>query len=166
MLGLESDRSLAALEEAEKRHPSERKHVGGDKYLYGSQPNGVPESGPALLADFGCSKEGPGPYYLCSMPLPYQPPEGIMTGPFSYSLDIWGIGITVSSPLSPSSLSHASSIVILYHHHELMANLPFSSSSGLGTDVGAQPLHQLHQISRVYRVSSRPFHLYFGLPGP
>lgn len=97
MLGLENNKVLAQLEEAERARPSDRKHLGGDRYLYGSQSSSIPESGPALLADFGCSKLGPGPHGFCTMPAVYQPPEGVLSAPFSYSLDIWAIGLTVSS---------------------------------------------------------------------
>lgn len=55
-----------------------------------------PKVGPLLLSDFGETRLGPGPHYGDIMPMMYRAPETLLYIPWSYPVDIWSVGLTVS----------------------------------------------------------------------
>lgn len=55
-----------------------------------------PKGGPMLLSDFGEARIGPGPHGGDIMPLEYRAPETLLYVGWSYPVDIWSVGLTVS----------------------------------------------------------------------
>lgn len=49
-----------------------------------------------LLSDFGEARIGPGPHRGDIMPLKYRAPEALLHVGWSYPVDIWSVGLTVS----------------------------------------------------------------------
>ena len=49
-----------------------------------------------LLSDFGEARIGPGPHAGDIMPLEYRAPETLLYVGWSYPVDIWSVGLTVS----------------------------------------------------------------------
>lgn len=70
-----------------------------DRTIYLSRNNyGQPPSIPgiAMITDFGLSVEGDGPHYGCIQAEPYRAPEVILDAGWTYSSDIWNLGVMVS----------------------------------------------------------------------
>ena len=107
LLGSLEDHHLQRLEEDEISKPVARKQL-PDRTIYLSRLL-KPEVGPLLLSDFGETRLGPGPHAGDIMPIKYRAPETLLRIQWSYPVDIWSVGLTVSST------SVANCLIDAYH---------------------------------------------------
>ncbi|CEJ89716.1 hypothetical protein VHEMI05541 [[Torrubiella] hemipterigena] len=56
--------------------------------------------GPLLLSHFGDARLGPGPHAGDIMPIVYRAPETLLYIQWSYAVDTWSVGLTVSDRLA------------------------------------------------------------------
>ena len=95
-LRIEEDSILKEFEAAELINPSPRK-IDGDRVIYESRglkrPN---KSGRPVLCDFGEARFGKKTYTDDIQPYVYRAPEIILDIPWTYSADIWNLGVMVS----------------------------------------------------------------------
>lgn len=95
-LRIEEDSILKEFEAAELRTPSPRK-VDGDHVIYESRGLKRPKRfGPPVLCDFGEARFGEKTYTDDIQPYVYRAPENILDIPWTYSVDIWNVGVMVS----------------------------------------------------------------------
>lgn len=94
LLGLYDNNLLRRLEDKEMTSPVTRK-IYPDRTIYLSRLT-LPKEGPMLLSDFGEARIGPGPHAGDIMPLEYRAPETLLYVRWSYPVDIWSVGLTVS----------------------------------------------------------------------
>lgn len=69
-----------------------------DRTIYLSRNNyGQPSkvTGIVSIIDFGFSVRGDGPHYGCIQAEPYRAPEVILDAGWTYSSDIWSLGVMV-----------------------------------------------------------------------
>ena len=82
-------------EDEEMAEPSPRK-VNDDCIIYESRPQSVPkEQGRPILIDFGEARFGSRTYTDDIHPYQYRAPEVILDIPWSFSADIWNLGVMV-----------------------------------------------------------------------
>jgi len=87
------------MEDTELSSPVPRKEL-SDRTIYFSRLM-KPKFGPLLLSDFGEVRVGPGPHAGDIMPIQYRAPECLLWIQWSYPVDIWSVGLTVSrTPLT------------------------------------------------------------------
>ena len=91
---MEDDSHFRSLEDVEASHPVSRKEL-SDRTIYLSRLM-KPRVGPLLLSDFGEARIGPGPHAGDIMPVVYRAPETLLHIQWSFAVDIWSIGLTVS----------------------------------------------------------------------
>lgn len=96
LLGVFDNNLLRTFEETEFRKPVARKPISSTRTIYLSRLM-RPKEGPMLLSDFGEARIGPGPHGGDIMPLEYRAPETLLYVEWSYPVDIWSVGLTVSS---------------------------------------------------------------------
>ena len=103
LLGLRTEDNdlLRRLEEREFSLPVPRKPVSPNRTIYLSRLM-RPEVGPMQLTDFGEARIGPGPHGGDIMPVEYRAPEILHCMGWSYPVDIWSVGLTVSFSLDVS----------------------------------------------------------------
>ena len=95
-LRIEDDTILKEFEEAELSSPITRK-VDGDRVIYESRGLKLPQRhGCPVLCDFGEARFGNKTYTDEIQPYTYRAPEIILNIPWSYSADIWNLGVLVS----------------------------------------------------------------------
>ena len=95
-LRIEEDSILRNFEAAEVRTPSPRK-VDGDRVIYESRGLESPKTpGRPILCDFGEARLGTKTYTDDIQPYVYRAPEIILDIPWTYSVDIWNLGVMVS----------------------------------------------------------------------
>lgn len=95
-LRVEEDSILKAFEAAELSTPSPRK-IDGDRVIYESRGLKRPENfGRPVLCDFGEARFGRNTYTDDIQPYVYRAPEIILDIPWTYSADIWNVGVMVS----------------------------------------------------------------------
>ena len=114
-LRLEEDSILEEFEAAELRTPSPRK-VDGDRIIYESRGLKRPKRpGRPVLCDFGEARFGKKTYTDDIQPYVYRAPEIILDIPWTYSVDIWNVGVMVSvvNVTLWSSLAHSNWTVII-----------------------------------------------------
>lgn len=76
-----------------------------DRTIYLSRNNyGQPNSITGIVSstDFGLSVKGVGPHHGCIQAEPYRAPEVILDAGWTYSSDIWNLGVMVCFRASPS----------------------------------------------------------------
>lgn len=95
LLGCEDNSLFKKLEDSEFSNPVPRK-IYPDRTIYCSRVM-KPKVGPLLLSDFGEARLGPGPHVGDIMPITYRAPEVILQIQWSYAVDIWSVGLTVST---------------------------------------------------------------------
>lgn len=99
LLGIDDEKVLAEFEEAERRHPSARK-IDGKRVIHTSRQLGVHGSmGRPVLCDFGESRIGEHDHEGRIQPHQYRAPEVILEMAWNNKVDIWNVGVMVSSPL-------------------------------------------------------------------
>lgn len=97
ILGIEDDSILKEFEINESRNPSPQK-VDGDRIIYKSRGLEIlKDPGRPVLTDFGEARIGQQTYDDDIQPFQYRAPEVIMDVPWSYKVDIWNVGIMVST---------------------------------------------------------------------
>lgn len=97
ILGIEDDSILEEFERRELRHPSPRK-VDGDRTIYKSKSLVITKNpGRPVITDFGEARIGQQTYDDGIQPFQYRAPEVIMDMPWSYEVDIWNVGVMVST---------------------------------------------------------------------
>lgn len=95
-LRIEDESILRHFEAAELSDPSRRK-IDGDRVIYESRGFIRPaKSGRPILCDFGEARFGKKTYVEDIQPYVYRAPEIILDIPWSYSVDIWNVGVMVS----------------------------------------------------------------------
>ena len=94
LLGAEDDSFFEKLEESEMKNPVPRKTL-SDRTIYSSRLV-KPGVGPFLLSDFGEARLGSGPHAGDIQPITYRAPEALLWIQWSYAVDIWSVGLTVS----------------------------------------------------------------------
>lgn len=95
LLGVFDNNLLRTFEETEFSKPVARKPISSTRTIYLSRLM-RPKEGPMLLSDFGEARIGPGPHEGDIMPLEYRAPETLLYVGWSYPVDIWSVGLTVS----------------------------------------------------------------------
>ena len=114
---IEDESILTDFEKAEFEHPSPRK-VDGDRTIYTTRRLGFPKTaGHPVLSDFGSARFGNVVNNDDIQPELYRAPEVILELKWSYSVDIWNVGVMVRS----SEYSLFSSCIFLY-------NVPISTA--------------------------------------
>jgi len=94
------DRILEAFVKAELETPSPRKLVGSTA-VYRSRQFELPtEFGGAVLSDFGAAVRGDQKRNHDAQPNVYRSPEVMLKAEWSYPVDIWNVGVMVSSSLT------------------------------------------------------------------
>ena len=95
-LRIEEDSILKEFEAAELIHPSPRK-TDGDRVIYESRGLKRPNKpGRPVLCDFGEARFGKKTYTDDVKPYVYRAPEIILDIPWTYSADVWNLGVMVS----------------------------------------------------------------------
>lgn len=95
-LRIEEDSILEAFEAAELSAPSPRK-FDGDRVIYESRGLRRPKKpGRPVLCDVGEARFGRKTYTDDIQPYVYRAPEIILDIPWTYSADIWNVGVMVS----------------------------------------------------------------------
>ncbi len=104
LLGIEHQAVIEDLVNDEAEEPSPRK-MEGSRAIYPSRNFGDLQSppGPPKIADFGLAVRGDVPQ-LHNHPIQadlFQAPEVILRAGWTYSADIWNLGVMVGVPLAP-----------------------------------------------------------------
>ena len=95
-LRIEEDSILKEFEAAELSTPSPFK-INGDQRIYESRGLKRPKNpGRPVLCDFGEARFGQTTYTDDIQPYVYRAPEIILDIPWTYSVDIWNVGVMVS----------------------------------------------------------------------
>lgn len=95
-LRLEDDSILKDFEQGEMENPSARKSHGA-YFFYESRGLRIPKrQGRPVLCDFGEARSGSEPHVDDIQPYVYRAPEVILDIPWSFSADIWNVGVVVS----------------------------------------------------------------------
>ena len=95
-LRIEDESILRDFEMSEMKDPSARK-IDGDRIIYESRGLKRPKSsGRPVLCDFGETRFGQDTYTDDIQPYVYRAPEVILDIPWTYSVDIWNVGVMVS----------------------------------------------------------------------
>lgn len=93
---IEDESILVDFEKAEIESPSPQK-VYDDRIIYASRKLGLPKSyGHPVLCDFGEARRGDIENQDDIQPEVYRAPEVILEMKWSYSVDIWNVGVMVS----------------------------------------------------------------------
>ncbi|KAI9799321.1 MAG: hypothetical protein M1825_004814 [Sarcosagium campestre] len=99
LLGLRDDSILESLARDEFEHPLPQKML-EDRTIYLSRNDLGPQTkgiGRPVITDFGLAVRGdvPHPHYHTIQPDDYRAPEVILAAGWSYSADIWNLGLLV-----------------------------------------------------------------------
>lgn len=101
MLEIDDESVLGDFVKQELETPSPREQV-GDSVVYASRQFGWPSGGEPVLCDFGSAEKGDAAHTRNAGPDLYRSPEVMLKVPWSYSIDIWSIGVLVSFRLMSS----------------------------------------------------------------
>lgn len=92
---IEDESIFTAFTEAEMNAPSPRKSV-DQAPVYASRRFNLPKAyGAAVLGDFGSAVRGDEPRDHDAQPNIYRSPEVMLRTKWSYSVDIWNVGVMV-----------------------------------------------------------------------
>ena len=109
-LRIEEDSILEEFEAAELRAPSPRK-VNGDRVIYESRGLTRPKKpGRPVLCDFGEAHFGKKTYTDDIQTYVYRAPEIILDIPWTYSVDVWNVGVMVSASNTKFLLFHCATL--------------------------------------------------------
>ncbi len=107
LLGIESQAAINDLVNAEAKEPTPRK-MEGSRAIYPSRNFGDYQSPPAppKIADFGLAVGGDvsQPHNHPIQADLLQAPEVILRAGWTYSVDIWNLGVMIGVPLAPRLL--------------------------------------------------------------
>ena len=101
LVRLEDESILNRVARDEYDHPLPQKSS-GDRKIYLSRNNyGQPSTIPGIVSitDFGLSRRGDVANYGCIQAEVYRAPEVILDAGWTYSADIWSLGVMVSSSI-------------------------------------------------------------------
>ena len=97
-LDIEDESILEHFERDETETPSPQK-IAGDRIIYTSRIMGLPNRvGHPVICDFGEARHGNEENDDDIQPEIYRAPEVILEIPWTYSVDIWNVGVMVSHP--------------------------------------------------------------------
>lgn len=99
LCGVKNLSPFEELEEAERAQPVARK-VLSDRVIYLSRQTPMTQGEP-VLSDLGSARFGQEEYQGDIMPLVYRAPEVILDMKWSSKVDIWSMGVIVSSTSIP-----------------------------------------------------------------
>lgn len=94
LLEIDDESMLDAFVKEELESPSPRKEV-GDYVVYASRGFGWPPGGEPVLCDFGSAEKGDAVNTRNAGPDLYRSPEVMLKMGWSYSIDIWNVGVLV-----------------------------------------------------------------------
>ena len=94
---------LESFVKHELENPSPRKQV-ENSVIYASRLFGWPPAGEPVLCDFGSAEKGDVENTRNAGPDVYRAPEAMLEMPWSYSVDIWNVGVLVC--YRPQSFRH------------------------------------------------------------
>lgn len=98
MLSIEDETILTEFEKDEQRHPSPRKVLDKNYTIYSSRKLSLPSNdlwGQPVLCDLGAARIGVS-HMGNIQPDIYKAPEVLFDMPWSFSADIWNVGVMVS----------------------------------------------------------------------
>jgi serine/threonine-protein kinase SRPK3 len=91
-----NDQSIVtAFIKAEQEHPSPRKEVDGYTVYISRRFDSAKGMGQPFLSDFGSAVSGEVEHNERAQPDSYRSPEVCLKMPWSYSIDIWNVGVLV-----------------------------------------------------------------------
>lgn len=97
MLSIEDETILSSFEKDELENPSPRK-IDGDRIIYKSRELRTPKThGRPVLCDFGEARMGSTVYHEDIQPYLYRAPEVLLRMKWDNKVDIWNVGVMVSS---------------------------------------------------------------------
>ena len=94
LLEIDDKSVLDSFVKQELEHPSPRKPV-NDFVVYASRLFGWPPAGEPVLCDFGSAERGDAENTRNAGPTLYRSPEVMLKMNWSYSIDIWNVGVMV-----------------------------------------------------------------------
>jgi serine/threonine-protein kinase SRPK3 len=110
MLTIKDEGILADFERSEGEHPCSRKVINDKRTIYASRQFRHPQNhnwGYPILCDFGEARIGQKHAYEEILPEVYRAPEILLQTEWSYAVDIWCVGCTVSfQTASFNNLNH------------------------------------------------------------
>lgn len=95
LMGIHGISVLNTLEDLEKNYPMPRKQM-TDRTIYVSQPMPITQGAPSIC-DLSEARFGDQHHRGIIMPDVYRAPEVILDMEWSYPVDIWALGMTVST---------------------------------------------------------------------
>lgn len=105
MFSIDDEAELKAIEQDEMSEPSARKVYGGEATFLTRQI--YTEIGTPKLIDLGEARFGRDTYAEEVMPDLYRAPEVLLGLPLDEKIDIWALGLTVSSTLQCKKDAHS-----------------------------------------------------------
>lgn len=97
MLSIEDQTILSSFEKDELENPSPRK-IDGERIIYKSRELRTPKThGRPILCDFGEARMGSTVYHEDIQPYLYRAPEVLLRMKWDNKVDIWNVGVLVSS---------------------------------------------------------------------
>ncbi|KAF8179875.1 CMGC protein kinase [Pholiota molesta] len=100
-----NDQSIVtAFIKAEQEHPSPRKEVDGYTVYISRRFDSAKGMGQPFLSDFGSAVSGEVEHNERAQPNSYRSPEVCLKMPWSYSIDIWNVGVLIDFKLSDLGL--------------------------------------------------------------
>ena len=94
LLEIDDSSVLDSFVKQEMEHPSPRKQV-GESIVYASRLFGWPPGGEPVLCDFGSAEKGDAENIRNAGANLYRAPEVMLKMRWSYSIDIWNVGVMV-----------------------------------------------------------------------
>lgn len=95
---------LKSFVDQELKDPSPRKQV-EDTIVYASRLFQWPPTGALILSDFGSGENGDADNTRNAGPSLYRSPEVLLKMKWSYSIDIWNVGVMVSCSSWPRKIN-------------------------------------------------------------
>ena len=96
-LRIQDDSILKTFEENDLANPSPRKAIGDDFIIESRGLRIDRDPGRPVLCDFGEARYGQATYTDEIQPWAYRAPEVMLKIPWSFSADIWNVGVLVGS---------------------------------------------------------------------
>lgn len=100
-MAVEDETILSTFEKDELEDPSPRK-IDGDRIIYRSRELRIPKThGRPVLCDFGEARVGSTLYHEDIQPYLYRAPEVLLRMKWDNKVDIWNVGVLVTSSSRP-----------------------------------------------------------------
>ena len=151
LLGIEDESILEDFEDGVERDPSPPK-VSEDRTIYCSRQLGRPKSyGYPVLCDFGEARIGDIEHNDDIQPEVYRAPEVILEMNWTYSVDIWNVGVMVRLRLYDPQPSHVL-IDLCVQIWDLFENRHLFD----GMDKSTQEYSNLHHLAEMVALMGPP----------